>query len=126
MKIQPNSSESENRNRSDSSKSSIIASTNGATSRVSREFQSFLADVEDLIKATTSLSGDDLDRAKAKLGERIELAKKTVEEMGGAISDQARSSAKATDTYVHEHPWQALGIGAAVSLLVGMVLARRK
>jgi ElaB/YqjD/DUF883 family membrane-anchored ribosome-binding protein len=30
-----------------------------------------------------------------------------------------------TDEYVHENPWQAIGIGAAIGFLVGLVVSRR-
>lgn len=100
-------------------------SGDGAVAGVSRELHSFVADIEDLVKATTSLTGEDLARAKAKLGERIAAAKQSVEEIGGVIVDRARHTVKVTDGYVHKQPWQAIGIGAALGLLVGFVLARR-
>lgn len=92
---------------------------------LSNEFHNFVTDVEDLVKSTTSLTGDDLVRAKAKLGARITAAKQSASEMGTAIADRARHTAKVTNTYVHEQPWQAIGIGAALGLLVGFGLARR-
>jgi ElaB/YqjD/DUF883 family membrane-anchored ribosome-binding protein len=94
-------------------------------SGVTLEFHNFLADMEDLIKATTSLTGEDLARARAKLGERVAAARQSVEAMGGAIAHRARNTATVTDAYVHEQPWKAVGIGALVGLLLGFVLARR-
>jgi len=38
---------------------------------------------------------------------------------------KGRKIAHDTDEYVHEHPWQAIGIAAGVGLLVGMLIARR-
>jgi len=102
-----------------------LATAGGGGSAVSREVHSFLADIEDLVKATTSLTGDDLARAKAKLTERIGAAKVSVEKMGGAIADGTRHAAQATDGFVHERPWQAIGIGAALGVLVGFLIARR-
>lgn len=92
---------------------------------VSGEFHNFIADMEDLIKEATSLTGDELNQAKAKLSHRIDSAKKSVEELGGEIAAQARQGASATNDYVHHQPWQAIGTGAAVGLLVGFMLARR-
>lgn len=89
------------------------------------ELHNFLADIEDLVKAATSLTGEELDRAKAKLNERVMSAKVSVEEFGGEIADQARKGADATNEYVHHQPWQAIGTGAAVGLLLGYLLARR-
>ena len=40
-------------------------------------------------------------------------------------ADRARSGANATDQYVREQPWQAVGISAAVGLLIGFLVGRR-
>ena len=108
---------------------SSVATADGALAGVSREFHDFVADIGDLVKATTLLTGEELSRARAKLSERVAAAKVSVEEMGGAIADGARKSVKVTDDYVHEQPWKAVGVGAgvgaAVGFLLGFVLARR-
>src|SRR3984893_17100674 len=96
-----------------------------ARSGVTREFQNFVADMEDLIKAGTSLTGDDLARAKANLSARVAAARAFVEEMPGTISDRARNTVKVADDYVREQPWQTVGITAGVGLLIGFLLGRR-
>lgn len=90
------------------------------------EIRSFVADVGDLLKATTTLSGEDLARARTHLIERAAAARASLERMGGAISDRARQTAKATDHYVHDQPWQAIGIGAVLGVVIGVLLARRR
>lgn len=94
-------------------------------SPLAKEFQNFLADIEQLIEATTSLTGEDLARAKAKLSERIQTARHSVEAMGHAVVTRTRESAAATDRYVHEQPWKAVGISALLGLLTGVIIARR-
>ena len=89
------------------------------------EFSNFVSDIEHLITSMTSLTGQDLERAKQKLAERVEAAKVTLTEAGGRIAETARQSARATDTYVHEHPWQSVGIGAILGLLVGIAVSRK-
>lgn len=92
---------------------------------VSEEFHNFVADIEDLIKSSSSLTGDDLAAAKEKLSERISEAKAHLGEVGESIAERARCTAEAADEYVHEQPWTAVGAGAAFGLLVGFLLARR-
>jgi len=46
-------------------------------------------------------------------------------ETQAALLVRTRAAAKATDEYVHVHPWQAIGAGAAVGLLVGLLIGRR-
>jgi ElaB/YqjD/DUF883 family membrane-anchored ribosome-binding protein len=101
------------------------AGADSAPSGITREFQDFVADMEDLIEASTSLTGDDLARAKANLYARVAAARAFVEEMPGAISARARNTARVTDDYVREQPWRAMGITAAVGLLIGFLLGRR-
>jgi ElaB/YqjD/DUF883 family membrane-anchored ribosome-binding protein len=101
------------------------AAADAASSGVSREFQNFVADMEDLIESSTSLTGEDFSRAKAKLYARIATARAFVEEMPGAVSDRARDTAKAADSYVREQPWQAIGITAAIGVFIGFLLGRR-
>jgi|SRR5688572_23677430 ElaB/YqjD/DUF883 family membrane-anchored ribosome-binding protein len=101
------------------------ANVSEVTSGVAREFHSFVADIEDLIKATTSLTGEELNRAKAKLNQRIASAKSSVEDISETVVNRARKTAETTNTYVHEQPWTAVGVGAAAGLLVGYLLSRR-
>jgi ElaB/YqjD/DUF883 family membrane-anchored ribosome-binding protein len=89
------------------------------------ELHNFISDVEDLITSMTPLTGADLERAKKKLAERVETAKESLAEAGTEIAERARESARVTNTYVHEHPWQSVGIGAILGLLVGIAINRR-
>jgi ElaB/YqjD/DUF883 family membrane-anchored ribosome-binding protein len=38
---------------------------------------------------------------------------------------RARQAADFTDGYVHENPWRAIGVGAAIGLLIGYLVSRR-
>jgi ElaB/YqjD/DUF883 family membrane-anchored ribosome-binding protein len=91
----------------------------------SGEFHNFIADIEDLITSMTPLTGEDLARAKARLSERVSTAKQSIAEVSEEVAHRARKTARDTNHYVHEHPWQAVGIGAALGLLIGVLVARR-
>jgi ElaB/YqjD/DUF883 family membrane-anchored ribosome-binding protein len=92
---------------------------------ISAEFKHFLSDIEDLVAQATSLTGEDLNKAKRTLSTRIDAAKHSLENVGGTIAEKARTSAAATDAYVHQQPWAAIGAGAAIGLLVGFLVSRR-
>jgi ElaB/YqjD/DUF883 family membrane-anchored ribosome-binding protein len=94
-------------------------------SALSQEFHNFLADIETLFKSTTSLTGAELEAAKAKITERIAVAKVKATELSNTITQQARDTIAYTDNYVHEKPWNAVGASAAIGFLLGYILARR-
>ena len=107
-----------------------LAGTNGTTSEtsqsgVAREYHAFVSDVEDLVSSATSLTGEDLARAKARLGARISSARASISKVSSAVTDQVRSGATATDSYVRTQPWQAVGISAVAGILIGYLLGRR-
>ena len=41
------------------------------------------------------------------------------------IAEKAKAAGHAADDYVHDHPWQSVGVAAGVGLLLGMLLSRR-
>lgn len=101
------------------------AAADAGPSGITREFRNFVADMEALIKASTSLTGEDLARANANLYARVAAARAFVEEMPAALSERARNTVKAADGYVREQPWRSIGVTAAAGLLVGFLLGPR-
>ncbi len=98
-------------------------SSNG--SGVARELRNVASDVGDMIKSTTALSSEQMDRIKASLAEQVTAAREYFETTSNELAERARKSVKATDAYVHESPWKAIGIGAGIGLVCGILLARR-
>jgi ElaB/YqjD/DUF883 family membrane-anchored ribosome-binding protein len=96
-----------------------------AQSGVSRDFHNLLADIEDLIKGATSLTGEELTEARNKLNTRIAQARAAAQDMSDSVVQRARQTATVANEYVHEQPWKALGAGIAIAFLLGFVMARR-
>ena len=105
--------------------SAYVIKPNGGLTAASKEAHNFLKDIEDLVTSMTSLTGEDLTRAKARLGARVAAARASMDRISGSVADGARKSVKATNGYVHENPWQAIGIGAAMGVVIGLALSRR-
>ncbi len=100
------------------------------TNEISREklvsdIMLVIGDAEELLSATASQAGERITAARARVQDSLKTAKKRLAEAGGAAADRAKVAAQATDEFVHEHPWQAVGIGAAVGLVLGMLISRR-
>ena len=93
---------------------------------VVQDFHTFIKDVEGLVKATAHLSGEELINAKAKLNDRIIQAKNSAATFGASVAERAGKTADSANQYVHEKPWQAIGVSAAAGLLVGYLLSGRK
>jgi ElaB/YqjD/DUF883 family membrane-anchored ribosome-binding protein len=90
-------------------------------SDVAQRLRNLMVDIGELIRSASSLTVEELGRAKAKLRTRITAAKLALED----ASERARVTARFADRYVRENPWKAIGIGAGVGLLIGFLAGRR-
>ena len=84
-----------------------------------------ISDAEELLLATAAQAGEKASAARARITESLKVAKEKLAIAEDIALDKAKAAARATDDYVHENPWAAVGIGAAIGLVVGMLISRR-
>ena len=101
------------------------ATSNSAKEKLVTDFKIVVADTEELIKATASQAGEKITVARERVQESLREAKKQMDKAEDAIIEKTKHAAKATDTYVHDNPWKAVGIAAGVGLIVGLLISRR-
>jgi ElaB/YqjD/DUF883 family membrane-anchored ribosome-binding protein len=93
--------------------------------KLMEDLRTVFVDVEELLKATASQTGERITAARAKAEESLKVAKAQLAEMQAVVAAQTKAAAKAADDYVRANPWQAVGISAAVGLIFGMLMTRR-
>lgn len=84
-----------------------------------------VADAEELLRATASQAGEKAAAARARIEASLAAAKVKLAEAERALLEKTKQAAKATDEYVHENPWRAVGIAAVAGLVLGVLIARR-
>ena len=89
------------------------------------DFKVVVTDAEALLKATAGQSGEALAAMRAKVGESLTTAKAKLIETEEALVVKTKAAASATDEYVHQNPWKAVGVAAGIGLLVGLLIGRR-
>lgn len=85
-----------------------------------------VADAEELLRATAGQGGDKLAQVRAKTEESIRVVKERIASAQAELVARTREAAKATDVYVHENPWEAVGVAAAAGLVVGLLIGRSR
>ncbi|MGD9787894.1 MAG: YqjD family protein [Sulfuricellaceae bacterium] len=84
-----------------------------------------VADAEELLRATAGQAGDKIAAARERIQGSLAQAKVRLAAAEEAIVERTKQAARATDEYVHENPWKAVGIAACVGVIVGMLIGRR-
>jgi ElaB/YqjD/DUF883 family membrane-anchored ribosome-binding protein len=82
--------------------------------------------VDDLISQVSSVDGAELRKIQAKLRVSLSAAKSALNDGANHVRRQARQVANTTDSYVHDSPWQALGIAAVAGFALGLVFAAQR
>ena len=105
-------------------------STNAANAEVTTDqlladLKTVMNDAEALLRATSTQTGEKIQEVRARAEESLRQAKQRLSSIEDEALRRAREVADATDEYVHENPWQSVGIAAGVGLLLGLLLARR-
>ncbi|MDP2787300.1 MAG: DUF883 family protein [Pseudomonadota bacterium] len=89
------------------------------------DFKVVVADAEALLAATASQGGEKLAEVRAKAEESLKVVKARMLEAQEALVAKTKAAAKATDVYVHENPWNAVGVAAGIGLVLGFLIGRR-
>jgi ElaB/YqjD/DUF883 family membrane-anchored ribosome-binding protein len=82
-----------------------------------------------LLKSVANAGGEKAGALRASVEQNLAIAKDRLRHLQQAATEKTQAAAHATDEYVHEHPWQAIGIAAGlcgvIGVVIGLLLNRR-
>ena len=93
--------------------------------KLAADLRLVISDAEALLRATAGQAGETIASARSKVQESLDAAKIKLGPLGEEAAEQARAAARATEDYVREHPWQAVGIAALAGIALGLLISRR-
>ena len=67
----------------------------------------------------------DIKTVLADAEDLLKQAKDKAADVQVVVVEKGKKAARATDDYVHEHPWASIGIAAGVGVLVGLLINRK-
>ena len=89
------------------------------------EFQALVRDTESLLQHSASLAGEQSEELREQIRSSLGRARGTLHSAEDAIQARGKAALEATEGYVQTHPWQTIGVAAAIGLLLGMLISRR-
>lgn len=93
--------------------------------KLAQDLKVVITDAEELLRATAHQAGDKVNAAREKIQESLRIAKGKLADAEGLMVEHTKQAARATDEFVHDKPWTAVGIAAGVGLVIGMLIGRR-
>lgn len=93
--------------------------------RLVDDLRRVIGDAEDLLQVTAEQTGEKAVEMRGRVRDSLARARVQLVAAEEALKVRAKEAAKATDAYVHEHPWRAVGMAAGAGLVLGLLLGRR-
>lgn len=97
--------------------------------RLFREFDAVVNEAEQLLSRASQAGGEGADDLRASIEQGIARAGERISALGVRTVQRAEDAAATADEYVHQNPWIAIGIAAALAgaagLAAGLLAARR-
>jgi ElaB/YqjD/DUF883 family membrane-anchored ribosome-binding protein len=106
-------------------KGAARAAAEHAGTAAGEEVQNLIADVEDLMDRVGDAADPEIRRLRSKVAAAITTAKKSIADGVEQVQGQANQAIEASDRYVRNQPWEAIGIAALAGLAVGFLVSRR-
>lgn len=103
----------------------MTSSTWANKDKLISELRTVISDAEELLRMTADEAGDGAASLRGRVKDRMNQAKDDLMRLQAAAMDRAREAGDAADEFVHENPWQSIGVAAGIGLVVGMLVARR-
>jgi ElaB/YqjD/DUF883 family membrane-anchored ribosome-binding protein len=93
--------------------------------RLAADVNAVLVDAEELLRQAAHATGEEARELRSRAQSAIARAKESVLELEHRAMANTKAAAQATDQWVHEHPWTAVGIAAGLAFLIGLVVNRK-
>lgn len=98
---------------------------NNSIKTVRNDMKSLVEDARELFREASQNTGDKADELRARGMHLLDGAMERAQEVQALALEKGKVAAQNTDEFVHQKPWQAVGIAAGIGLMVGMLLSRR-
>lgn len=95
------------------------------TDKLLADLKLVVADAEELLRITADAAGDSAAEMRGRVQASLAQARANLAQLQAAAVARARAASRATDEYVHDNPWKAIGIAGGVGLLLGLLIGRR-
>ncbi|MCS2148489.1 MULTISPECIES: DUF883 family protein [Scandinavium] len=89
------------------------------------ELKSLADTLEEVLNSSSDKSKEELGKLRSKAERALKDSRHRLGETSDALAKQTREAAARADEYVRDNPWTGVGIGAAVGVVLGVLLSRR-
>ncbi|MGA9342397.1 MAG: hypothetical protein WBV61_08700 [Rhodanobacteraceae bacterium] len=96
----------------------------GVNGSLKRSFDDVVDAAEELLRTTVDETNTEVRTARKTLEANLRGAKAKISEQAGDVAAEVRQIGAKGEHFVRENPWASIGVGAAIGLLVGLLVRK--
>ncbi len=98
---------------------------NASKDKLISDLKVVLTDAEALLKSAAASTGEKAAELRERATASLKSASEKIVDLQAVALEKGKAAAHATDDFVHEKPWTAIGIAAGVGFLLGLLVNRK-
>lgn len=102
-----------------------VQDTAASKQKLVQDLQRVITDAEELLQATAGQTESKVVEMRERIRQNLVAARHKLHDIEDTVRAKTKEVARATDDYVHDHPWKAIGAAAGVGLIIGLLIGRR-
>lgn len=93
--------------------------------RLVKDLKGVVVDTDALLQEVVNSTAEEFSAARARIEQQLREARSRLDAARIAVARKAVDAAEATQEYVCENPWKAIGIPAVAALVAYLLLSHR-
>jgi ElaB/YqjD/DUF883 family membrane-anchored ribosome-binding protein len=98
-------------------------STENGKDELLSDFNQVVSETQGLLDSMKNATSEKTAQLRASLERNLEATRQRLTALQATATERATAAARATDDYVRESPWTAVGVAAGIGVLVGLLLS---
>lgn len=94
--------------------------------RLVEDFGKVVGDTEALLRSLAGVGGEKAAAMREAVEANLVSAKARLRDLQGEAAERAAGAARDADAYVRANPWAAVGLAAAVGVVIGLLISNRR
>jgi len=101
------------------------AASGAARDKLMDGLKSAIGEAEHYLSDAGEQVSDKASEVRARFEDTLRTAKTDLRKLEDSVIARSHEVAQSADIYVRDNPWKAVGVGAAVGVIVGILMSRR-
>jgi len=98
---------------------------NTSIKTVRNDMKTLIEDARELFREASHNTGEKADELRSRGLKLLDGAMEKAHEVQVVALEKGKAAAHGADEFVHQKPWQAVGLAAGIGLVVGLLISRR-